>query len=71
MGKMITAVSKYLPDMDIVMNRLDQPRVIVPWEDMQAALKKEEASRALPPAQEVKNEFTKLDLDGMSDVLPI
>jgi hypothetical protein len=29
-----------LPDMDIAMNRLDQPRVVVPWDDLQALLKK-------------------------------
>lgn len=38
------------------MNRLDQPRVIVPWDDLQVALKAEETSRVIPP--EVSNEFT-------------
>jgi hypothetical protein len=32
-----------LPDMDIAVNQLDQPRVTVPWEDMQKLLAKEEA----------------------------
>lgn len=40
---------EFLPDMDIAMNRLDQPRLLVPWEDMQALLAKEYESRSLPP----------------------
>jgi hypothetical protein len=38
-----------LPDMDIAMNRLDQPRVVVPWDDLQALLKKETATRRISP----------------------
>jgi Glycosyl transferase family 90 len=47
---------KYLPDMDIAMNRLDQPRTIVPWEDMQELLAKEHKTRALPAG--AMNNFT-------------
>lgn len=39
----------HLPNMDIAMNRLDQPRVVVPWDDLQILLAKEESSRKLPP----------------------
>ena len=52
----VEKVVKYLPDMDINTNLLDQPRVVVPWEDMQRALKAEEESRVLPP--EAVGEFT-------------
>lgn len=47
---------EFLPDMDIAMNRLDQPRLVVPWEDMQELLAKEYASRTLPP--EATDSFT-------------
>lgn len=47
---------EYLPDMDIAMNRLDQPRMVVPWEDMQALLAREYETRALAP--EVMDNFT-------------
>ena len=47
---------EFLPDMDIAMNRLDQPRLVVPWEDMQTLLAKEYDSRSLPP--EVVDSFT-------------
>ncbi|KAL8700293.1 MAG: hypothetical protein Q9224_001030 [Gallowayella concinna] len=46
---LINKLVKHLPDMDIAMNRLDQPRVVVPWEDMQAHLKKERETRQLRP----------------------
>lgn len=52
----IKGILKYLPDMDIAMNRLDQPRVVVPWDDMQAMLAKEQSTRQLQP--EVLNEFS-------------
>ena len=49
MSKMIETFVEHLPDMDIASNRLDQPRVVVPWEDMQDLLAKEYQSRSLPP----------------------
>ncbi|KAM3084547.1 hypothetical protein ACMFMF_001901 [Clarireedia jacksonii] len=48
---------KYLPDMDIAMNRHDQPRIVVPWDDMQALLASEIASRRIMP--ESSAEWTK------------
>ncbi|KAL9025813.1 MAG: hypothetical protein Q9196_005425 [Gyalolechia fulgens] len=56
---------KYLPDMDIAMNRLDQPRVVVPWEDMQAHLKKEVETRQMPP--EASQTFT-TELDELLNI---
>lgn len=46
---LIEKLIKYLPDMDIAMNRLDQPRVVVPWGDMQDHLAKEAETRQTPP----------------------
>ncbi|ESZ95270.1 glycosyltransferase family 90 protein [Sclerotinia borealis F-4128] len=56
MEEMIKPYVKHLPDMDIAMNRLDQPRVAVPWDDMQALLANETASRLMLP--EAVAEFT-------------
>ena len=53
---------KYLPDMDIAMNRLDQPRVVVPWEEMQALLGKERETRKTPP--ETTDEFS-TNMEGL------
>ena len=49
MEEVIKKFIKHLPDMDIAMNRLDQPRVVVPFEELQRMLKKEHEERAMPP----------------------
>jgi hypothetical protein len=70
-AKLVEKFVKYLPDMDIAMNRLDQPRVVVPWDDMQALLAKEAESRRILP--EVLPEWTK-DMEGLlkdNDTAPL
>ncbi|KAF7510334.1 hypothetical protein GJ744_006830 [Endocarpon pusillum] len=57
MQTVIEKFVEFLPDMDIAMNRLDQPRVVVPWDDMQGLLAKEYETRALPA--ELMDSFTK------------
>ena len=61
---LINKFIKYLPDMDIAMNRLDQPRIVVPWEDMQQLLAKEISTRRMLP--EANAEFTP-DMQGFLD----
>ncbi|EFE45062.1 capsular associated protein, putative [Trichophyton verrucosum HKI 0517] len=46
---LVARFAQKLPDMDIAMNTLDQPRLVTKWEDMQAMLNKEIASRVTPP----------------------
>ena len=62
---LIAKFAKHLPDMDIALNRLDQPRVVVPWEDMQQMLEKEAQNRRTPP--EALDEFS-TNMDGLLDV---
>lgn len=49
MVTMIPNFIQHLPDMDIAVNRLDQPRVVVPWEDMQGLLATETYRRQMLP----------------------
>lgn len=49
MEEVINLFVEYLPDMDIMLNRLDQPRLLVPWEDLQKYLDTEYKTRAMPP----------------------
>ena len=63
MISLIERFIEFLPDMDIAMNRLDQPRVVVPWEDLQKLLAEEAKTRKMLP--DASAEFTK----GMSDLL--
>jgi hypothetical protein len=57
MREMVERFVRHLPDMDIAMNRLDQPRVVVPFEDMQVLLEKEASTRQIHP--EAAAEWTK------------
>lgn len=55
---MLNAVAQWLPDMDIALNLMDQPRVVVPWEELQEMLKVEESTRTLA-VDEIQDNFTK------------
>lgn len=57
MQLMVEPFVEHLPDMDIAMNRLDQPRVVVSWDDMQALLDKEISGRQVYP--DALDEWTK------------
>ncbi|KAL2075653.1 hypothetical protein VTL71DRAFT_596 [Oculimacula yallundae] len=48
-AKIVETFVHLLPNMDVSINRLDQPRVVVPWDDMQELLSLEAASRQIYP----------------------
>ena len=52
MEEVINLFVEHLPDMDIMMNKLDQPRLLVPFEDLKDLMDKEHASRVMPPETE-------------------
>ena len=56
MVEVIKKFLEYLPDMDIAVNRFDQPRVVVPWKDMQGYLATETFRRQTLP--EADGNFT-------------
>ncbi|KAH6653314.1 capsular associated protein [Truncatella angustata] len=58
--KMIKTIETYLPDMDIALNAMDEPRMVVPWEDITAYMEKEMKTRALWPPKQVISEFDTL-----------
>lgn len=55
-AKLLGVFAANLPDMEIAMNRHDQPRVLVDWETLQAALQLEERTRVMPT--DVRNGWT-------------
>ncbi|KAJ5127192.1 CAZyme family GT90 [Penicillium atrosanguineum] len=61
LARSIGRIAKYLPDMDIAMNTMDQPRVMVTYEDIQNYLKIEESTRGMP--LDAADKFTK-DMDS-------
>ncbi|KAK3701232.1 hypothetical protein LTR37_015611 [Vermiconidia calcicola] len=60
-SEMLESVSEWLPDMDIPINRMEEPRVVVPWEDMQVMLRVERRTRSLNESG-VEDGFTQ-DMD--------
>ncbi|KAK8096258.1 hypothetical protein PG999_014280 [Apiospora kogelbergensis] len=56
---MIKTVEKHLPDMDIALNPMDEPRLVVPWEDINRYVQKEQESRVLVPPKDVVSDFLK------------
>lgn len=50
---MLRTIEHLLPDMDIPLNAMDEPRLIVPWEDINFYMQKEKKGRKLTPLKEV------------------
>lgn len=57
---MIKSIETYLPDMDIALNAMDEPRLVVPWEDVASFMEKEKKTRVLWPVKQVVSEFDTL-----------
>lgn len=61
---LIKTIEHLLPDMDIALNAMDEPRLVVPWEDINAYMNKASASRSMVPAKDAINEFEHLKAPG-------
>ncbi|KAI5859829.1 glycosyltransferase family 90 protein [Durotheca rogersii] len=64
---MIQTIEHLLPDMDVALNAMDEPRLVVPWEDINAYMKKEKQSRVLSPVKSIIKEFKSLPPPVNSD----
>lgn len=60
---MVEELKDLLPDLDMPMNVMDEPRMIVPWEDIDKYVKAEHAARHQPPPQKVIQKLSPLDVD--------
>ncbi|KAG5984255.1 hypothetical protein E4U55_005526 [Claviceps digitariae] len=54
---MTKTVEHLLPDMDLALNAMDEPRIVVPWEKITGYMKKASKTVKLPNAKTMKNEF--------------
>jgi hypothetical protein len=66
--KMIRTVDHLLPDMDIALNAMDEPRLVVPWEDMAGYMKNASKTVKIPKSKDVIREFQQLPRPGTGDV---
>lgn len=62
--KLIKTVEHLLPDLDIALNAMDEPRLVVPWEDIDAYMKKAHKTRRMPDASDVVNQYQTLANPG-------
>ncbi|KAL2076100.1 hypothetical protein VTL71DRAFT_1043 [Oculimacula yallundae] len=56
--EMVQTVGKSLPDMDIAMNSMDEPRMWVPWEKMTKYIDVERSGRRIVPKEELVDKYT-------------
>lgn len=65
-------IEHLLPDMDIPLNPMDEPRIVTPWEEINEYMKTEKKTRAMHPTSQVIERFQKLPPPdvGDEDVVP-
>ena len=63
-------IEHLLPDMDIALNAMDEPRIAVPWEEINKYMEIERRTRGTPPPSEVVSEFGSLSDKPDPDVKP-
>lgn len=61
---LISTVTHLLPDMDIALNPMDEPRLVVPWENMNKYMEKASTSKGMVPPNEAENSFERLAQPG-------
>ena len=57
---MIQTIEHLLPDMDLAINAMDEPRIMVPWEEMNVYMQKAAETRKIPDVRSVVTQFSKL-----------
>ena len=66
---LIKTIEHLLPDMDLPLNAMDEPRIIVPWEDMEKYMKKASKTVNLKKMKDVRSDFQKLPEPGTGDLM--
>jgi hypothetical protein len=67
---MTESIQDMLPDMDLPLNSMDEPRVVTPWEEISELMKIEKATRSMPPPSEVQSNYQKLPDEVEPDLEP-
>ncbi|PHH84075.1 hypothetical protein CDD83_2533 [Cordyceps sp. RAO-2017] len=58
--KLIKKIEVFLPDMDLALNAMDEPRIVVPWENINEHVSKAARTRKLKKPKSVVSEFQSL-----------
>ncbi|KAI9847314.1 MAG: hypothetical protein M1837_002901 [Sclerophora amabilis] len=54
---LVKSIEAYLPDLDMALNAMDEPRLLVPWERINEYMADERKTRFMPPPSEVSNQL--------------
>ncbi|KAK5995423.1 Beta-1,2-xylosyltransferase 1-like protein [Cladobotryum mycophilum] len=65
---MVKSVEHLLPDMDISLNAMDEPRLVVPWEDIAGYMGKAARTVKMAEPKDVISKFQKLPAPGKGDL---
>jgi phosphoglycolate phosphatase-like HAD superfamily hydrolase len=69
--EMFKTIEHLLPDMDVALNAMDEPRLVVPWEEIATYMYEAERNRKLTPVDEVISTFEKLPAPGEGEKGPV
>ncbi|PHH63722.1 hypothetical protein CDD82_1849 [Ophiocordyceps australis] len=62
---LVQEFAQHLPDVDMPINMLDEPRILVPWAAMSKLVKRAEKQKTMPNAKHVTSQFSGLaDIDS-------
>jgi hypothetical protein len=62
--EMIKTIEHLLPDMDLALNPMDEPRMVVPWEEIDSRVEQAAKARTMADEKQVVSEFGKLPPPG-------
>lgn len=57
---LVKTLEGYLPDIDLPLNAMDEPRIVAHWEVVNALVQEEQKSRQMPPPANVVQAFTSM-----------
>lgn len=61
---LVRTLEHLLPDMDIALNAMDEPRIVVPWEDIAIQTEEAQRMRRVPKPEDIVTEFQELPAFG-------
>jgi hypothetical protein len=64
--ELVSTIADYLPDLEMAMNMMDEPRLLVPWEQMRSYVEMERNDRKILPVGEVKSRFSGMPTTHLS-----
>ncbi|KAF4628383.1 hypothetical protein G7Y89_g9765 [Cudoniella acicularis] len=65
---LIQKVAEDLPDMDLAMNTMDEPRLLIPWENMKEYVKTEHKKRKILPVEQVTVKYSAVPPEPAEDI---